>query len=86
MKQLAVLRKQGIYELPYEEDPDPDEMKKKKEEEKAAVAVSEASAAASGIDPTMLIANELRELKKLVDEGILTQEEFDERKKKLLNR
>ena len=86
LKQLAVLRKQGIYELPYEEDPDPDEMKKKKEEEKTAVAVSEASAAASGIDPTMLIANELRELKKLVDEGILTQEEFDERKKKLLNR
>ncbi|MBP0989388.1 MAG: SHOCT domain-containing protein, partial [Oscillospiraceae bacterium] len=29
---------------------------------------------------------EIRELKKLVDEGILTEEEFEQRKKKLLER
>lgn len=31
------------------------------------------------------LASELRELKGLVDEGVITQEEFDEHKKKLMN-
>lgn len=31
------------------------------------------------------LASELRELKALVDEGLITQDEFDERKKKLMN-
>lgn len=31
------------------------------------------------------LASELRELKGLVDEGLITQDEFDERKKKLMN-
>jgi predicted Zn-dependent peptidase len=31
------------------------------------------------------LASELRELKELIDEGVITQEEFDERKKKLIN-
>ena len=77
LKQLAVLRKQGIYELPYEEDPDPEELKKEKEA---------TAAKTQGVDSSLLIANEIRELKKLVDEGILTQEEFEQRKKKLLDR
>ncbi len=73
-------RKKGIYELPYEDDPDPETVAKQKksaekEAEKKYAAMSE-----------NLIADELRKLKDLMDEGVLTKEEFDEQKKKLLKK
>lgn len=77
LKELAKLKKQGIYDLPYEEDPEPAERK---------AAKAAAGKTDEAFDSSILIANELRELKKLVDEGILTQEEFEMRKKKLLDR
>lgn len=36
-------------------------------------------------EPTTSVANELRELKSLVDDGIITQDDFNEKKKQLLN-
>lgn len=71
-------RKKGIYELPYEDDPEPSRKPKKtaeKQEEEAKEALSET-----------MIADELRKLKELMDDGVLTKEEFDEQKKKLLNK
>ena len=73
---LRELKKDGIYELPYEEYPDPDSRAYQSEKKKAA-------------DPAaskLLVADELRKLKELMDEGILTKEEFDQQKKKLLDR
>lgn len=37
-------------------------------------------------DDSIKISSELRDLKSLLDEGILTQEEFNKEKEKLLNR
>ena len=79
LKQLRELHKKGIYELPYEEYPDPDARGYQSAKNKAK---NQQSAA----DSKLMVADELRKLKELMDEGILTQEEFDEQKKKLLNR
>ncbi|MBP0976162.1 MAG: SHOCT domain-containing protein [Oscillospiraceae bacterium] len=69
-----------MYELPYEDDPDPDVIAKQKKEEKE---TEEKKIAAISEN---LIADELRKLKELLDEGVLTKEEFDEQKKKLLKK
>ena len=78
-------RAKGIYELPYEEEPEPEKQEKKRfkisfgdddDDEKPA----KASASVSSV------ADEIRKLKGLCDEGVITQEEFEEQKKKLLNR
>lgn len=77
--QLRELHKKGIYELPYEEYPDPDRKPYK----------SNSGSGQKNSNPAadkLLVADEIRKLKALLDEGILTQEEFDEQKKKLLNR
>ena len=77
--QLRELHKKGIYELPYAEYPDPDSREYK----------SAKNAAKAQPDPAaskLMVADEIRKLKELLDEGILTQEEFDEQKKKLLER
>lgn len=42
------------------------------------------SEVASSTTPTGSVANEIREFKKLFDDGIITQEEFDAKKKQLL--
>lgn len=73
-------RKKGIYELPYEDDPDPEIAAKQKktetkEKEKEIEKISE-----------NMIADELRKLKELMDDGVLTKEEFEEQKKKLLKK
>ena len=75
-------RKKGIYELPFEDDPDPETAGKKKpavNKEKEAEKVREELS-------DSMIADELRKLKELMDEGVLTQEEFNEQKKKLLKK
>ncbi|MCR5460888.1 MAG: M48 family metalloprotease [Acetatifactor sp.] len=54
---------------------------KKKEDEPAHTAEAPASAPADGVD----IAAEIRKYKALLDDGIITQEEFDAKKKQLLN-
>lgn len=71
-------RKKGIYELPYEDDPDPEVVAKQKKSAKDAQ--SEKTAEIN----SKLVADEIRKLKELLDMGALTQEEFDEQKKKLL--
>ena len=73
----AKLRKEGNYDLPYDEEPDPD-LKKKKY-----------SSAAKEVKQELagdMIADELKKLKELMDDGVLTKEEFDEQKKKLLKK
>ena len=84
LKQLAELKKQGIYDLPYVDDPEPAERVKKVVTAEGVIVTADAPA--PQFDSSLLIANEIRELKKLVDEGILTEEEFEQRKKKLLER
>lgn len=66
-------RRRGIYELPVEDDPDPVLQKKQKQASLKRTADN-------------LIADELKKLKDLMDEGILTKEEFEEQKKKLLKK
>ena len=80
---IAENKKKGIYEIPVPEDPDPDLTPKKK----PVVIPAEAPAApVQPEEPVFSVADEIRKLKALMDEGLLTQEEFDEEKKKLLNR
>ncbi len=75
MLMIAENRKKGIYEIPVEEEPEVVETK---------VIKIKASEAATEVDKN-LVADELIKLKKLLDDGVLTQEEFDAQKKKLLN-
>ena len=75
-------RKKGIYELPYEDDPDPELIPKEKPQE-AKPAAGGGSAPAE--EPAYSVADELRKLKTLLDEGALTQEEFNELKKDILS-
>ena len=72
-------RRKGIYELPYEDDPDPAEVAKQKKAEKEALEQKKIAEVSE-----KLIADELRKLKDLLDEGVLTKEEFEAQKKKLL--
>ena len=81
--QLREGKKKGIYELPYEEYPDPDapryyrsNVQNNKQQQTKDTAQLK----------TVMVADELKKLKGLMDDGIITQEEFDEQKKKLLNR
>lgn len=67
----------GIYDLPYEEEPEP---AKQPSRFKFRFGIGEAEEGGS----TISVADEIRKLKALCDEGILTQEEFEEQKKKLL--
>ncbi len=66
-------RKKGIYELPVPEEPEVDNTQ-----------VVKANAKAQNVEKK-LVADELLKLKQLVDDGVITQEEFDAQKKKLLN-
>ena len=77
--QMRENRKKGIYELPYEDDPDPELAKKQKKAEKSAAESKKIEEISEN-----LVADELRKLKELLDEGVLSQEEFEEQKKKLL--
>lgn len=72
-------RKKGIYELPYEDDPDPADVAKQKKAEKEALEQKKIAEVSE-----KLVADELRKLKDLLDEGVLTKEEFEAQKKKLL--
>ena len=74
-------RKKGIYDLPYEDDPEPD-MNKPIFQKPAA---NQANPAAPAV-PFESVADEIRKLKELKDEGILTDEEFEAQKKKLLGK
>ncbi len=81
--QKRELKKKGIYELPYEEYPDPDSREYRNQKQQQMIEKQQKD------DPKLkaaMIADELKKLKGLLDEGILTQEEFDEQKKKLLKR
>ncbi len=71
-------RKKGIYELPYEDDPEPEEKPRK-------APAAEAPAAPAADTVSYSVADEIRKLKELLDEGILSQEEFDAAKKDLLS-
>lgn len=44
------------------------------------------AASSEPVNPTASVADELTKLKKLLDDGVLTQEEYDQQKQKLLNR
>lgn len=78
LQQIRANRKKGIYELEYEDDPDPLKAKKAKEKEKEKEIKESISAD--------LVADELRKLKELLDDGVLSKEEFEEQKKKLLSK
>ncbi|MBP0968506.1 MAG: SHOCT domain-containing protein [Oscillospiraceae bacterium] len=83
-KVLAMIRenkKKGIYELPFKDDPEPVAKKKK-----AADVKKETEEKVKEELSADMIADELKKLKSLMDEGVLTKEEFDEQKKKLLNK
>ncbi len=87
-KVLAMIRenkKKGIYELPFTDDPEPETVKKKKAVDKKAVEEQAKEEIKEALSSDM-IADEIRKLKELLDEGVLTQEEFNEQKKKLLNK
>ncbi|MCQ2417095.1 MAG: YfhO family protein [Oscillospiraceae bacterium] len=77
---MAKNRKNGIYELPVEEEPEP--VRKTSGSRAAADSAAEAKEKMEG----KLIADELKKLKELLDDGVLTKEEFDEQKKKLLKK
>lgn len=66
-------RKKGIYEIPVEEEPEVDESAK-------VIKVN-----AKTVEKN-LVADELIKLKQLLDAGVISQEEFDAQKKKLLDR
>ena len=83
-KVLAMIRenkKKGIYELPFKDDPEPEAKKKE-----AAAKKKEAEAKVKEELSADMVADELKKLKELLDEGVLTKEEFDEQKKKLLKK
>ena len=111
-KTLALIKenkKNGIYELPYEDDPEPKEsnvsfaqwLAKLMESDEqisappadpgnlekpiSGVAEQTAESAAPVQQPKTSLADELKKLKELLDDGALTQEEFDALKKELLN-
>ena len=90
-KTLALIRenrKKGIYELPYTDDPDPELMPKKQPAQPAAASAPQNAGegqAAPAEQKEYSVADEIRKLKELLDEGALTQEEFDNLKKELLN-
>ena len=73
-------RKKGIYELPYEDDPEPEEVVRLKKSAAGAAGAKNAEI------PFESIADEIRKLKELKDEGVLSEEEFESAKKKLLNK
>ena len=73
-------RKKGIYSIPVPEDPEPVETPK-------VVKVGGTSdSSETGEKSVVSVADEILKLKKLADEGIITQEEFEAQKKKLLDR
>ena len=91
--ELRAKRAKGIYERPYLDEPEPEEQKSmlnlsflKSDDEKESKSDSPKSSGSSGTNEVMSVADEIRKLKALCDEGVLTQEEFEEQKKKLLNR
>ncbi len=71
---IAENRKKGIYEIPVEEEPEVEETK-----------IIKVKAGQNIEFEQNLVADELIKLKSLLDQGVLTQEEFDAQKKKLLN-
>jgi len=71
---MAENRKKGIYEIPVEEEPEVEETK-----------IIKVKAGQSAEIEKNMVADELIKLKSLLDQGVLTQEEFDAQKKKLLN-
>lgn len=93
-------RAKGIYELPYEDEitadkkilnlaaikaflkSDDEEDDGKKREEKK----TEDTAKSTKAVEISSVADEIRKMKALYDEGVLTEEEFEAQKKKLLNR
>lgn len=68
-------RKKGIYEIPVEEEPEVEEETK----------IIKIGAKAEETNQHM-VADELIKLKQLMDQGVLTKEEFEEQKKKLLEK
>ena len=114
LAQIRENKKNGIYELPYEDDPEPKQSSMsfsqwlsklvesdeeianpavpgsapeaaEKTETPSEETVTAASAEAPASRPQVSVADELRKLKSLLDDGALTQEEFDALKKELLN-
>ena len=87
-KVLAMIRenkKKGIYELPFKDDPEP-EAKKKEAAAKKKEAEAKVKEKVKEELSADMVADELKKLKELLDEGVLTKEEFDEQKKKLLKK
>ncbi len=86
---LALIRKnkaQGIYELPYEDDPDPASLIGRRGRKQANKEAEQTAQREIQDLKQNLVADELKKLDDLRKEGILTQEEFDAQKKKLLNK
>ncbi len=81
LKRILANRAKGIYEIPFDEEPEID-VKTVTPNRKSGGKEKDSGSAIN----TVLIADELKKLKELRDEGILTQEEFEQQKKKLLNR